>query len=144
MHLGFSLTIFFLNSAPRGMVSTNSMKYCHVIILMLFVPEPPGVESGGHSYCCDFCKSLLKTTTMLQSSKKLLIKHYPWFATSNCLCYIQSYENMLHPGPTLRDEVGLELGIKKSEALLFLSFLPENYSFINNLMYKRPYKRHCV
>ena len=32
--------------------------YCYVIILMRLVPRPPGVESGGHFYCYDICKSL--------------------------------------------------------------------------------------
>ena len=30
---------------------------------MRLVMNPPGVESGGHSYCCDFGKLLLITTT---------------------------------------------------------------------------------
>ena len=29
---------------------------------MCSVPGPTGVESGGHSYCCDFGKLLLKKT----------------------------------------------------------------------------------
>ena len=30
------------------------------VYLMRLVPGPPGVELGGHSYCCDFGKHLVK------------------------------------------------------------------------------------
>ena len=36
------------------------MQYCYSNILICLVLGPPGIKTGGHSYCCDFDKSLFK------------------------------------------------------------------------------------
>ena len=56
-----ALEIFLNNSC---LLELRGQWYLDTHALSL-VPGPPGVESGAHSYCCDFCKLLLDTTTRL-------------------------------------------------------------------------------
>ena len=46
-------------------------------ILMRLVPGPPGVELVGHSYSCDFCKSLLKTFLASNPPRLSVDENYP-------------------------------------------------------------------
>ena len=44
---------------------------------MRLVPLPPGVELGGHSYCCDFGKSLLKPFLASDPPRFSINENYP-------------------------------------------------------------------
>ena len=44
---------------------------------MHLVPGSPGVELGGHSYCCDFGKSLLKTFLASNPPRFSIDGNYP-------------------------------------------------------------------
>ena len=53
-------TYFFRKFPNPGMQLVLLHIYTHA-----FSSGLPGVESGGHSYCCDFRKSLLKAATIV-------------------------------------------------------------------------------
>ena len=44
---------------------------------MRLVPEPPGVELGGHSYCSDISKLLLKTISAFNPPRVSNHESYP-------------------------------------------------------------------
>ena len=44
-----------------------------------------GVESGGHSYCCDFGKSLLSTTQGSNPNQVFIVKDLPIIVTTHCI-----------------------------------------------------------
>ena len=44
---------------------------------MHLVPSPPGVESSGYSYCCDFGKSLLNPRQDFTPCRFYIDENYP-------------------------------------------------------------------
>ena len=64
-------------------------------MLMRLVPGPPGVESVGHSYCCDF-GNLLKA--IKYHDKAQILPEFPFMKT------VQEVElSQCKIGPTLKD-----------------------------------------
>ena len=79
--LSVSIEIFHNNNC------LSELRVSNVIILMHFVTDPSGVESGGHSYCCGFGKSVLNAPLqkiIVRNSKYYLILSTLTFALTKC------------------------------------------------------------